>query len=312
VENLLAWERVSNEVNIGTLGKGFNNEDITDIRIKFSAAKETVKDEVWGGYRYTVIYDTKELGALKVIDLGAGHSSSSETLCSRIINALKSQEILNENVAAGYIERHWPPALKESGSWPLSSLRQSFLNGSLTRLVDPDAVLRSRITEFVQRGEFGLASGHNPDGSYAHIWFEEKIDSMEISFEPDVFLLLKAKVQSIKKPEQKQEPVLPAQDHLIKDTSLFPQPFAKDTPSLETPVVPVPSEKIIQITGKIPPDSWNHIGTKVIPKIRVGNNIQINVAISFSVDNKLAQSTVSELEQAIDDIGLSDDLKVVK
>jgi hypothetical protein len=79
---------------------------------------------------------------------------------------------------------------------------------------------------------------------------------------------------------------------------------------LKTPVAPV--EKNIQITGKIPPDSWNLIGTKVIPKIRIGNNIQINVAISFSVDNKLAQSTVSELEQAIDDIGLSGDLKVEK
>ncbi|MDR2730237.1 MAG: DUF499 domain-containing protein [Treponema sp.] len=310
VESWLAWERVSREVNAGTLGKDFNKDDLADIRVKFSSVTEKVKDEVWGGYRYTIIYDTKEPDSLRIIDLGAGHSSSSETLCGRIINALKSQEILNETVVAGYIERHWPPALKESGSWPLSSLRQSFLNGSLTRLVDPDTVLRSRITEFVQRGEFGLASGHNSDGAYTHIWFEEKIDSMEVSFEPDVFLLLKTKVQSLKKPEQQPELVKPAQGSLITDTPLFPQPFAKDTPSLETPVTP--SERNIQITGKIPPDSWNRIGTKIIPKIRVGNNLQINVAISFSVDNNLAQSTVSELDQTIDDLELSDDLKVVK
>src|SRR5206468_2043277 len=27
----------------------------------------------------------------------------------------------------------WPPALKDAGAWPLTSLRQSFLNGALTR-----------------------------------------------------------------------------------------------------------------------------------------------------------------------------------
>ena len=31
------------------------------------------------------------------------------------------------SVGAGYIERNWPPALKDAGAWPLASLRQSFL-----------------------------------------------------------------------------------------------------------------------------------------------------------------------------------------
>jgi hypothetical protein len=96
---------------------------------------------------------------LKVIDLGAGHSSSGGTLCGRVIGALKSEALLNESVGAGYIERNWPPALKDTGAWPLASLRQSFLNGSLTRLVDPDATLKSKIVEFVTQGDFGLASG---------------------------------------------------------------------------------------------------------------------------------------------------------
>jgi hypothetical protein len=61
----------------------------------------------------------------------------------RVIGALKSEALLNESVGAGYIERNWPPALKDSGAWPLQSLRQSFLNGSLTRLVDPDSARRS-------------------------------------------------------------------------------------------------------------------------------------------------------------------------
>ena len=114
-----------------------------------------------------------------------------------MITALKSQALLNESVGAGYIERNWPPALKESGAWPLASLRQSFLNGSLTRLLDPDTILRSKIVEFVAEGDFGLASGQKPDGGYERVFFHEFTDPAEVTFESGVFLLLKAKAKSL-------------------------------------------------------------------------------------------------------------------
>ena len=76
--------------------------------------------------------DTQEPHGLRIIDLGAGHASASETLCGRIVGALRSEALLNESVGAGYIDRHWPPAFADRGAWPLASLRQSFLNGSLT------------------------------------------------------------------------------------------------------------------------------------------------------------------------------------
>ena len=71
-------------------------------------------------------YGTRQAtDGLKVIDLGAGHSSTNETLCGRIIAALKSEGLLNESVGAGYIGRHWPPAFQGfTGAWPLTSLRQ--------------------------------------------------------------------------------------------------------------------------------------------------------------------------------------------
>ena len=37
---------------------------------------------------------------------------------------------------------------------------------SLTRLVDPDATLKSKIVEFVTRGDFGLVSCKKIHGSY--------------------------------------------------------------------------------------------------------------------------------------------------
>jgi hypothetical protein len=166
VELLLAWQKVAGEIALGTLGADFEKSDRADIQAKVKGAEDDVKDEVWGGYRFLIIADNKEKDGLQTIDLGAGHASGAETLCGRVITALKSKALLNESVGVGYIDGNWPPALKESGTWPVASLRQSFLNGALTRLLDPDTVLRNEIAEFVGKGDFGLASGQKPDGTY--------------------------------------------------------------------------------------------------------------------------------------------------
>ena len=77
-----------------------------------------------------------------VVDAGALESDPGDQI---LLERAENND--DESVGAGYLERNWPPALKEGGAWPLVSLRQSFLDGSLTRLVDPDAVLRRKIRE---------------------------------------------------------------------------------------------------------------------------------------------------------------------
>jgi len=194
----LHGEGLVRKIAEGTLGKDFDRTDRADIQAQVKGAEDDAKDEVWGGYRFVVLADNQEVDGLKTIDLGAGHSSAAETLCGRIIAALKANALLNESVGAGYLERNWPPALKESGAWPLASLRQSFLNGALTRLLDPDKVLRDKIPEFVLKGDFGLASGQKSDGTYDRVWFGEQISPDEVGFEPNVFLLTKVKAKVLK------------------------------------------------------------------------------------------------------------------
>ena len=119
--------------------------------------------------------------------LGAGHSSAGETLCGRVVAALKTEALLNETIGVGYLGRQWPPAFKESGAWPLTSLRQSFLDGSLTRLRDPDTTLREKIVEFVRNGSFGLGSGPNDSSGYERLWYAEEMPSEEVAFDEAVF-----------------------------------------------------------------------------------------------------------------------------
>jgi len=295
IELWLAWQRVKNEMADGTLGTDYDRTDYSKVDTSVRDAEEAAKDEVWGGYRYIVLADNNEPDGLKTIDLGAGHASSAETLCGRVITALKSRALLNESVGAGYIDRNWPPALKESGAWPLSSLRQSFLDGSLTRLLDPDIVLRTKIAEFVSRGDFGLASGRKSDGTYERFWYEEAVYPEEITFEAGVYLLKKEKAELLKRepspwpePEPQPEP-MPEPE---------PQPAPGPTPGEQT--------KTIRITGQIPPELWNRFGTKLIPKLRSGKDVSIELQFSTTVDINISRNLESEIRQLIQDLGLSD------
>ncbi|MGO9918051.1 MAG: DUF499 domain-containing protein, partial [Isosphaeraceae bacterium] len=300
VELLLAWRRVQRDVRDGLLGADFERADHQEIQAKVALAEDDAKDEVWAGYRFVVLADGTDPSGLKVIDLGAGHSSASETLCGRIIAALKAEALLNESVGAGYIDRNWPPAFKDSGAWPLASLRQSFLNGALTRLLDPDGVLKSKLVEFVGRGEFGLASGPKPEGGYERLWYSEPITSDEIAFESGVVLLMKAKAEELKKKP------LPT----TGDT----KPPGDPKPTVVKPPVVVPptgpTTTTITLSGNIPAELWNRLGTRVLPKLRTGKDLKIGIDFSVTVEAAKADVLQVELKQILTDLGLEDSVEL--
>ena len=301
IELWLAWKRVAKEIADGTLGGDFDRSDRAEIQSKVSDAEEAAKDEVWGCYRFIAITDNQEADGLKAIDLGAGHSSSSETLCGRVITALKSQALLNESVGAGYIERNWPPALKDSGAWPLSSLRQSFLNGSLTRLLDPDTILKSKIVEFVSRGDFGLASGRRPDGTYDLVFFDEYPDPADVTFESGVFLLLKATAAKLKVSEE--QPPGGGVEPPSPEPMPPPVPGTESTPEPE--LTPIPGAKRFRIRGEVPPEIWNRLGTKILPKLRSGTDLKIGIDFSVTIDRQIEKTFENELKQILEDLGLT-------
>jgi hypothetical protein len=299
VEVALAWKRVAREVAEGTLGGEFEKSDRAELQSRVKDAEDVAKDEVWGDFRFAVVADSQEADGLKVIDLGAGHSSMGKTMCGRVIEALKSEALLNESVGAGYIERNWPPALKESGAWPLASLRQSFLNGSLTRLVDPDMILKGKLVEFVSKGDFGLASGRKPDGSYERVWFEELVATDEVAFDAGVFLLRKDLAKALKSGAPPEPP------------PIFPEP-----PRIEPPLAPErepessATTKILRLIGAVPPEVWNRLGTKILPKLRAGSDLRIGLEFTVTVNADTVGSLVAELQQILQELGLGEAVRV--
>ncbi len=307
VELWLAWRRVAKDVHEGTLGSDFDRSDLVDIQTRIADAEGAAKDEIWAGYRFVVISDQQEPDGIKTIDLGAGHASQSETLCGRVLTALKSQALLNESVGAGYIDRNWPPALKESGAWPLTSLRQSFLNGALTRLLDPDTVLRGKTVEFVGRGDFGLASGPRPDGNYDRVWYEELIAMDEVAFESGVFLLTKTKARALKTGAKADlKPTRPPTPGSEPGVITPPVPEPEPEPGTS----PIPQFRTLHLVGTVPPELWNRLGTKLIPKLRSGTDLKVGVDLSVTLSGDQVQNLQAELRQILDDLGLTGSVRI--
>lgn len=309
-ELMLAWKRVHREVQDGTLGSEFTAGELSELNVSVSTAQGDVKDEVWASYRFVVLADPQELSGVKVIDLGAGHASAGETMAARVMTALKSEGLLNDLVGAGYLERNWPEALKAAGAWPLQGLRQSFVNGVLTRLRDPDTVLKQQIVKFVVNGDFGLSSGLRPDGTYDRLWFKEIISEVEVVFDAQVFLLRRERAAALMQPAPRSQPQILEPITPPPPDTLFPPSIEQtETPTPAPVTTPVMLSRI-KLRGKVPPELWNRFGRLILPKLQSGEDVSLFLEMLVNVHSTAADNLRQELEQALSDLGVADDMRV--
>ena len=313
VETLLAWRKVKAEVDRGDLGP----EHSTDaVRAPLREAADAARDEVWAGYRYLLVADRREKTGLRVLDLGAGHPSSSDTLPERIVSALMAEGLLNETVGAGYIDRNWPPEFRESGAWPLTGLRQSFLSGALTRLLDTDRVLQQKIPAFVQERKFGLASQINDDGRYERLWYGDLVASEEVAFEDDVYLLTRKKAEEAQAPETSPpEPEPPGSDEAPPEPPEPDEgpPTPPDPPLQPDSEEPPPATRstTVRLVGNVPSESWNRIGTTLVTTMRSrGKALQARIELTATVRGAEAEAVESDLRRQLQDLKLDDALRL--
>jgi hypothetical protein len=55
---------------------------------------------------------------------------------------------------------------------------------------------------------------------------------------------------------------------------------------------------------------WNRLGTRVLPKLRAGDALQVNVELAVTLSPALAQSMAAELHQVVQDLGLEGRLRI--
>ncbi len=310
IEEWLAWKSIRADAESGALGSEYDSRELASVDRHIREAEEVARDEVWADYRFVLVADAKEETGMRLIDLGAGHAGSGESLCRRILSALKSEGLLNESVGASYIERNWPRASQESGAWSLQGLRQSFLDGSLTRLPDPERVLRERLLGFIERGEFGLAMDQRADGSYERLWFSETVDPEDIRFDPHTYLVKRDRAAALKSspPPDETDDSTATKTRTQKDTSADK---SEDTDRPESTELVSARAVSLRLQGDIPPEVWNKMGTRLISKLnKQGQKLQITFNASVEVAASDADHLERELQQTLGDLGLTDKVRL--
>lgn len=70
------------------------------------------------------------------------------------------------------------------------------------------------------------------------------------------------------------------------------------------------ASRTFRISGNVPPEVWNRLGTRILPKLRSGSDLKIGIEFSVTVDRNVAQSFEEDLKQILDDLGLSGQVRI--
>jgi hypothetical protein len=68
--------------------------------------------------------------------------------------------------------------------------------------------------------------------------------------------------------------------------------------------------KTIRLMGNVPPEVWNRLGTRILPKLRSGSDLRVGVEFSVTVKANIAGSLASELRLILQELGLADVVRV--
>jgi hypothetical protein len=212
-----------------------------------------------------------------------------------------------------------------SGGWDLRCWWDRWLSG--TRAFDHEALGDSRLplagvfagAAAVRQVFAGVLADRNirerdvtvslwtpslSNGKYQRVWFHQSLQPEEVVFDANVFLLKKETAEKLTVPAPASA-VLPSGD---ESSPASPSGTLKDTNGQPTPVPP--SVVIIRLSGEVPPEQWNKVGIKLIPKLRSTNGLHIEVVMSGNVDGASAANFLEEVNQAINDLGLQAKLNV--
>lgn len=152
-------------------------------------------------------------------------------------------------------------------------------------------------------GDFGLASGEMGAGGYSRLWFKEPISADEVVFDGQTYLLLPSLARGLKDAPEA-PPVAP------------PGPGPAVSPSGGTTTVvapPGPAEtasRRIRLHGSIPPEVWNRVGNRLLPRLRAGTSLDVTVGFELEVDAATADHLVAEIRQILADLSLLDRIRI--
>jgi hypothetical protein len=97
----------------------------------------------------------------------------------------------------------------------------------------------------------------------------------------------------------------------IPEPAPAPNPEPAPAPSPDTPSPgPSPSTRTLVLAGTVPPEVWNRLGTRILPRLRSGADLKIGVEFSVTVASESANSLARKLRRILQELGLGDAMRI--
>ena len=120
-----------------------------------------------------------------------------------------------------------------------------------------------------------------------------------------MFLLTKAAAKKLNAPA----PPAPGPAPEPPGPGPAPAPGPSPAPGPQPPG-PSPTAATVRVSGDIPPELWNRLGTRLLPKLRAGSGLSVHVELSAKFEAGAANSALGEIAQVLDELGVKDQVEV--
>lgn len=94
------------------------------------------------------------------------------------------------------------------------------------------------------------------------------------------------------------------------DTTPEPDPQQEPEPTPDLTPDPAPGKVRLCVSGSIPPEVWSRFGTKVLPKLKAGEDLAINVSLSADIAPETAAALQNDLAQVLKDLDIDQSASV--
>ncbi|CAD6493334.1 MAG: hypothetical protein DIAAKJNI_00474 [Candidatus Argoarchaeum ethanivorans] len=175
---LLAWKDINDEK------EELHLDDTQKRRLGENLKKSSrdLKETVWRTYKH-VMFLGKD-NQIQHIDLGRINSSAG-TLVSLVLNRLRQEDIVKDNISPNFLVRKWPPAFKE---WSTKSVRDVFFaSPQFPRLLDAESIKDTIVLGVSDK--IIAYGGKSRDGGYEPFYYGEDVPVNEIELSDDMFII---------------------------------------------------------------------------------------------------------------------------
>lgn len=178
-KRVLAWEEIQSEKN----ELGLDDAQKKQLDEHVGKASRDLKECIWRTYKKVAVLAKDN--TIRIIDLGLVHSSSSESMVRLILDRLRNEGDITDDISPNFLIRNWPPAFKE---WSTRSVQNVFYASPLfPRLTNPERV-KDTIVRGVTNGVLAYV-GKAGDAKYEPFLYKTSIGPLEVEISEDTYII---------------------------------------------------------------------------------------------------------------------------